>query len=138
MYALITYAGLAAVVVCTMELLKPFLTFIPQEYLTLFVFAIDIAVADPGRGHDPEAEFEDGGGRRKIITSPNTGTDRIPTGRRIRKRKNKCEQIVTGDVDFCKGLVPCHIIVSLYTQILSDRILRLIPDGAVCPVFFRL
>ena len=95
MYALITYAGLAAVVVCTMELLKPFLTFIPQEYLTLFVFAIDIAVLI--LGGDTNLKMAEG--RRKIITSPNTGTDRIPTGRRIRKRKNKCEQIVTGDVD---------------------------------------
>lgn len=65
MYALITYAGLAAVVVCTMELLKPFLTFIPQEYLTLFVFCHRYRGADPGRGHDPEAEFEDGGGKKK-------------------------------------------------------------------------
>ena len=65
MYALITYAGLAAVVVCTMELLKPLLTFIPQEYLTLFVFAIDIAVLILGGDTILKPEFEDGGGKKK-------------------------------------------------------------------------
>ena len=66
MYALITYAGLAAVVVCTMELLKPFLTFIPQEYLTLFVFAIDIAVLILGGDTILKPEFEDGGTAVKL------------------------------------------------------------------------
>nr|WP_296265518.1 hypothetical protein [uncultured Merdimonas sp.] len=65
LYALITYAGLAAMVVSTMELIKPFLTFIPDDYRTLFVFAIDIAVLILGGDTILKPEFEDGGGKKR-------------------------------------------------------------------------
>ena len=44
LYAVLTYVGLVLVVVCRLQLISPYLTFLPDQYRTIIVLAIDIGV----------------------------------------------------------------------------------------------
>ena len=78
-------------VVCTLRTISPYLTFLPEEYETIIILGIDVAALMAGGEWFLKPEFESGKKKDNHLSEYRDG--RIPTGRRIRKRKNKCEEL---------------------------------------------